>query len=89
MASRRPSRSDLVVGHEYGHPEKSVRVVLKIVDGDLEYHCLKPNGEMYDEMAFTIGEREWIDDTTDLAESLRRELNILIRVRPNYMILHG
>jgi hypothetical protein len=46
MASRRPSRSDLVVGHEYGHPEKSVRVVLKIVDGDLEYHCLKPNGEM-------------------------------------------
>jgi hypothetical protein len=40
-------------------------------------------------MAFTIGEREWIDDATDLAESLRRELNILIRLRPNYMILHG
>ena len=33
-------------------------------------------------MAFTIGEREWIDDATDLAESLRRELNILIRCDP-------
>ena len=70
-------------------PKNRCGVVLKIVDGDLEYHCLKPNGEMYDEMAFTISEREWIDDATDLAESLRRELNILIRVRPNYMILHG
>ena len=79
--------SDLIVGHEYAHPDKPVRVVLKVVDGDLEYYCLKPNGETYDEMAFSIGEREWINESTDLSENLRRELNILIRVRPKFMIL--
>lgn len=79
---------DLVVGHLFSHPEKPVKVVLKIVDGDMEYYCLKPNGETYDEMAYTSDEMEWITSTADASESLSRELNILIRVRPDVMILN-
>ena len=78
--------NDLIVGHEFSHPMKPVRVVLKIVDGDLEYCCLKPTGETYDEMAYTIDEWNWITNSTDVSESLHRELNILLHVRPDTMI---
>lgn len=66
--------SDLVVGLEYKHPSKPISVLLKEVDGELEYVCLKPDGSAYEESDYTDSEADWINDAPDEVERLRREL---------------
>jgi len=74
--------SDINAGHEYMHPRKPIRVILKLVDGDLEYFCQPIGFGDYNQ-----AEWKWITSAPDLAESLRRELHILVKVRPRSMIL--
>lgn len=79
--------SELLVGFDYRHPEKPVNVMLKPVDGDLEYACLNADGTtVYGKGDYSAGEWSWISDQgADDTEALTRELHVLINVRPARM----
>lgn len=79
--------ADYLVGFEYHNEVKSVGVLLTPVDNDMEYGCLKPDGrEVYSEDDYSRVEWTWISEPQiDIEEALRRELHILLHVRPALM----
>lgn len=78
--------SDLRVGLEYMHPERPVQVLVKQIDDDLEYVCLKPDGRAYDQADYTRAEWTWIDAPgLDDVKRLERDLYALIKMRPNFL----
>ena len=78
--------SDLVIGFDYRHPATGIGVVLKPVDDDLEYACLKPDGvHVYTRDDYSIDEWRWVEDSSDDVEHLMRDLFILINTRPATM----
>src|SRR5882672_10504465 len=75
------------VGFEYHHADKGIGVLLTPVDDDLEYGCLKPDGrEVYSHDDYNKLEWEWLSEPhLPVEEALRRELHILVMVRPALM----
>ena len=87
---------DLKIGFRYKHPVKPVSVEIRgadTEDGVMEPICLKPNGDVYYTGDFSQAEFDWIfEQVADDFDSLRRELHVLLRVRPkslNTMITLG
>lgn len=87
---------DLTVGPVYDHARKPVRI--EILEGDsgeeIEIHSFnmldpaKPKLNLFDE-AYTAAEFKWMTDVPEgddgQVEYLRRDLEILLRVRPRTM----
>jgi len=75
---------DLRVGLRYRHPVKPVIVELRGADeDDLEPVCIKPDGDVYYTGDFSKTEFDWIfEQVNDDFDSLRRELHVLLKVRP-------
>jgi hypothetical protein len=78
---------DYKAGLLYRHPSKQLEVELSISEDEYRAvtHDLKKElGERIPtEESYTAFEWEWMDDATDEAEYLRRELHILVHVRPH------
>lgn len=82
---------DLQIGRHYANPKKSIEVTLE--DGDEEAPWLEckvsVRGHILTDKDYSKVEWDWMTagpDTADNAiEMLRRELHILINIRPHYM----
>jgi hypothetical protein len=77
--------ADRLVGFEYNCP--TLGVLLTLVDNDLEYACLKPDGlQVYSETDYSRVEWAWISEPNlPIEDALRRELHVLLKVRPALM----
>jgi hypothetical protein len=81
---------DMRVTSRYRHPDKPYQVELREADEEVwaEVSNLDPaNKRILSDQDYSVNEWEWLDQAgDDEAEFLRRELHILIRVRPNYLV---
>jgi hypothetical protein len=77
---------DLRIGENYRHPTKPVLVDLRRADhpdDGYDVVCMKPNGDVYLEADYSDMEQRWIfDRSISDHDALRRELHVLIKVRP-------
>jgi hypothetical protein len=81
------SSSNYMVGFEYRHPDKRVTVVLAVEDDELGYVCCKPDQTAYAAQDYNRPEWHYISATgISEEERLRRDLHVLIKVRPAHLL---
>jgi len=80
---------DCRIGLLYRHPRKQLEVELSVSDGECRaatYDLTKKRGErIVTDESYTGFEWDWLEDAPNEAEFLRRELHILVHVRPKSM----
>ncbi len=80
--------ADLKVGRTYTHPTKPLRVLLEDGDDYLQVKVLW-NGNVQTDREYSIAEWQWLSSPPSTPEGdremLRRELHILLDIRPRVM----